>query len=462
MIDPISAQVGAAAWAAKAAAMQAPVKIALLSPRGPLYRHQGGIFKKSLRYMPLTLPTLASLIPADFPHQLRLVDEGIDEIPMDLDADLIGISAITGSSPRAYELADHYRRQGKCVILGGVHPTLMPDEAARHADAVVVGYAEDSWPELLRDYAAGNLQNRYKQAPGLKLGGRPLPRRELLPDGNFTVASTIEATRGCIHRCNFCVVPTAWGRPLQHPVSEVITDIKLMGPKRVIFMDLNLIADKEYAKELFRELIPLKIEWGGLVTTEIAWDDELLDLAARSGCRGLLIGFESLTPESLKECKKGFNLLRDYAQVIERVHARKIAIMGTFVFGFDHDTIDSFKATVDFVLSNRLELPRYAVLTPFPGTPLHNKLDQEGRLHHKDWALYDGQHVVFDPALMSSKELQYGIEWAWKKTYSYSGIARRLWRGNLFWTALTANLGYRFYAYRLHQFYNCRSPLLAA
>lgn len=438
------------------------LKIALLSPRGPLYRHGSGIFRKSLRYMPLTLPTLASLIPADLPHQLRLIDEGIESIPLDLEADLIGISAITGSSPRAYELADHYRRQGKCVVLGGVHPTLLPEEAARHADSVVVGYAEDSWPQLLRDFQAGQLQTRYRQLPDLRLGGRPSPRRDLLPDGQFTVATTVEATRGCIHRCNFCVVPSAWGRPLQHPVAEVIADVRRLGARRLIFMDLNLIADKEYAKELFRALIPLRVTWGGLVTTEIAWDDELLDLAARSGCRGLLIGFESLTPESLKECKKGFNLLREYAEVIARVHERKIAIMGTFVFGFDHDTPESFAATLDFVMTHRLELPRYAVLTPFPGTPLHQRLDQEGRLLHKDWSLYDGQHVVFQPALMTPRELQHGIEWTWKKTYSYLGMARRLWGANLFWTALTANLGYRFYAYRLHQFYNCRSPLLAA
>lgn len=438
------------------------MKIALLSPRGPLYRHRTGIFKRSLRYMPLTLPTLASLIPEDFPHQLRLVDEGVEEIPLDLDADLIGISAITGSAPRAYELAEHYRRQGKCVVLGGVHPTLVPEEAARYADSVVVGYAEDTWPQLLRDFRAGNLQSRYKQDPQMTLGGRPRPRRDLLPDGNFTVGTTIEATRGCIHRCNFCVVPSAWGKPLQYPVGEVIADLQAMRARRVVFMDLNIIADKDYAKELFRALIPLKIQWGGLATTQLAWDEELLDLAALSGCRGILIGFESLTAGSLQECKKGFNLLKDYADVIARIHARKIAIMGTFVFGFDQDSIDSFSATVDFALSHRIELPRYAVLTPFPGTPLHRRLESEGRLLHKDWSLYDGQHVVYEPSLMSAKELQYGTEWAWKKTYSYLGIAKRLWKANLFWTALTANLGYRFYAHRLHRFYNCRSPLLAA
>jgi len=438
------------------------IRIALLSPRGPLYRHRGGIWKKSLRYSPLTLPTLAALIPPDIPYHLTVLDEGIDEIPMDLKADLIGISAITGTAPRSYELADHFRRQGSCVVLGGVHPTLLPQEAGRHADAVVTGYAEDTWPQLLRDFQQGNLQALYQQQPGFKLGGRPLPRREVLPGGNVSVAHTIEATRGCIHRCQFCVVPTAWGRPIQHPVSEVVADLKRMNARRVIFLDLNLIADVNYAKELFTALIPLKIIWGGLATTAIAGDPELLELAARSGCRGLLIGFESLSAGALKECKKGFNLLREYSDVIARVHAHRIAIMGTFVFGLDEDDADCFERTVDFVIANKIELPRYSILTPFPATPLHLRLEKEGRLLTQDWSLYDGQHVVYQPATMSPDQLLRGTERAWKRTYSFSSIARRFWGGNFSWAVFGANLGYRFYAYNLSKFYTCREVPLAA
>ena len=186
--------------------------ILLLSPRGPLYRHRTGIWKKSLRYAPLTLTTLAALIPPDIKADVTLVDEGIEDIDLDIQADLIGISAITGSAPRAYELAGHFRRRGIPVVLGGVHPTLMPEEAARHADAVVVGYAEDSWPQLLRDFVAGRMQARYDQAPNLSLANRPFARRDLLPPGQYTTSYTIEATRGCIHPCEFCVVPIAWGR----------------------------------------------------------------------------------------------------------------------------------------------------------------------------------------------------------------------------------------------------------
>jgi radical SAM superfamily enzyme YgiQ (UPF0313 family) len=432
------------------------LRILLLSPRGPLYRHRTGIWKKSLRYAPLTLTTLASLIPADLNAEVRLVDEGIEEIDSAAEADLIGLSAITGTAPRAYELAAHFRRRGLPVVLGGVHPTLLPDEAARHADAVVVGYAEQSWPQLLRDFAAGRMQPRYDQAPNLNLAGLPFPRRDLLPSGRYSLAHTIEASRGCIHHCRFCVVPTAWGRPLQRPVAEVVADIRQMRARRLIFLDLNLIADLDYAKELFTALIPLKIIWGGLATTLIAWDEELLDLAARSGCRGLLIGFETLSQKALAETNKAFNMRRDYYEVVRRLHERGIGLQGTFVFGFDDHTLDTFAETVDFVIAANIDLPRYAILTPFPGTPLFQRLQTEGRILTEDWTLYDGQHVVYQPKQMSPATLLRRTEWAWQETYSYRVIAKRLFGARIqLPLALAANLGYRFYAHHLHDYYNC-------
>jgi radical SAM superfamily enzyme YgiQ (UPF0313 family) len=440
----------------KTQSLSSKPRILLISPRGPLYRHRTGIWKKSLRYAPLTLTTLASLIPAELETEVTLVDEGIHDVDLAASADLVGISAITGSAPRAYELAGQFRRRGLPVVLGGVHPTLMPDEAAAHADTVVVGYAEDTWPQLLRDFAAGRLQARYDQAPNLSLANRPFPRRELLPARQYTTMNTIEATRGCIHHCEFCVVPAAWGQPLQRPVAEVVADIQQMDARRVLFLDLNLIADITYAKALFSALIPLKLTWGGLATTIIAWDEELLDLAARSGCRGLLIGFETLSPESLAEARKNFNMRRDYRQVIRRLHDRGIAIQGTFVFGFDHDTPDVFAATVDFVNETHIDLPRYAILTPFPNTPLFHRLKQEGRILTEDWSLYDGQHIVYRPSRMSLEALQQGTEWAWKQTYSYRSIARRLLGSRIMLPlALATNLGYRFYAHNLHRYYNC-------
>ena len=203
------------------------IKIALISPKGPLYRHRGGIWKKSLRYQPLTLTTLAALVPEDVPAKLTLIDEGIADVPLDLEADIIGLTVITGTARRAYELADHFRARGIVVVLGGPHVTLIPEDAAPHADAIVVGYAEDSWPQLLRDFAAGKMAREYRQAPGLEIGGRPFPRRELLPSRHFLTSNVFEATRGCVHSCDFCVVPTAWGRkPFQKPVAEVVADIR--------------------------------------------------------------------------------------------------------------------------------------------------------------------------------------------------------------------------------------------
>ncbi len=226
-------------------ALSRPWRVALVSPKGPLYRHRGGIWKKSLRYQPLTLTTLASLIPADFDHEIRLIDEGISDVPFDMDVDLIGLTVITGTAMRAYEIADHYRARGVTVVLGGPHVTLIPDDAQPHADAVVVGYAEDTWPELLRDFAAGELQTRYVQQPGLSLAGRPFARRELLPSKHFLTNNVFEATRGCVHACEFCVVPTAWGRrPFQKPVDDVVADIRQHGARKLIFVDLNLIADR--------------------------------------------------------------------------------------------------------------------------------------------------------------------------------------------------------------------------
>src|SRR5436190_3532114 len=247
--------------------LQRKLKIALISPKGPLYRHRGGIWKKSLRYQPLTLTTLAALVPSDLPAELRLYDEGISDVPLDLEADLIGLTVITGTARRAYELADHFRRRGITVVLGGPHVTLIPEDAAPHADAVVVGYAEDSWPQLLRDFAAGEMRSRYDQVSNLDLAGRPFARRELLPSGRYLTNNVFEATRGCVHNCDFCVVPAAWRRkPFQNPVADVIEDIRRHGARKLIFVDLNLIADREYAERLFRALTPLRLQWYGLST----------------------------------------------------------------------------------------------------------------------------------------------------------------------------------------------------
>jgi len=433
------------------------MRIALVSPKGPLYRHRGGIFRRSLRYAPLTLTTLASLVPPELDPEFVLVDEGIDDVNRNLTADVIGMTVITGTAPRAYELAAHFRSRGIPVVLGGPHVTLAPDDAQPHADSIVVGYAEDTWPELLRDLQAGRLRPRYVQAPGLSLAGRPLPRRDLLPQARFLTNNVFEATRGCIHNCDFCTVPAAWGRkPFQKPIEDVVADIRHHRARKLIFVDLNLIADREYAARLFAALTPLRVQWYGLSTVLLADDLPLLKLAARSGCRGLLIGFESIVAGNLRDSSKVFNKPAHFARVVDLLHAHGIAVYGCFVFGMDHDTPDVFLQTARFAVEAGIDLPRFAIVTPFPGTALYQRLDREGRILTRNWELYDGQHVVFQPHGMSVRELQEGTERAWRYTYSISSIARRLRVSPASkWIALSANLGYRHYAHNLERFYNC-------
>ncbi|WCL49176.1 B12-binding domain-containing radical SAM protein [Leptospira sp. GIMC2001] len=442
------------------------IRLALISPKGPLYRHKTGIFRKDLRAAPLTLTTLASLVPKDLDIDVKIYDEGIEDIPNNLDADLVAMTVITGSANRTYELSERFRRDGKKVILGGPHVTLIPEESIQYADSIATGYAEETWPQMLRDYANGNLKNRYDMSKEFsfdRLESIPFPRRDLLQKKGYKTLETFEATRGCIHSCDFCVVPVAWGRkPFQKPIEHIIEDIKRRKTKTVLFYDLNLIADREYAKRLFEALIPLKIYWVGLSTTLIDKDPELLNLLIRSGCKGLLIGFESVSKETLRGTKKSFNNPDNYASLIKTLHQAGIVINGTFVFGNDEDNIDSFQNVRQFVIDNRIGLPRFSILTPFPGTPLFKRLESENRIVTKDWSKYDGQHVVFQPKNLTIDQLQVEHENIWKDVYSYKNICKRVF-GNLtsiFPIVLAANSSYRFYANNLTKFYTCRGGLV--
>jgi radical SAM superfamily enzyme YgiQ (UPF0313 family) len=342
---------------------------------------------------------------------------------------------------------------------------LIPEDAQPHADAIVVGYAEQAWPELLRDFVAGRLRERYDQSPGLDLANQPFARRELLPRGRFLTDNVFEATRGCVHDCDFCVVPSAWGRrPYQKPVADVVADISQhlnqRRSRQIIFVDLNLIADREYAVELFKGLIPLRVRWYGLATSLIGRDDALLDLAAQSGCRGLLIGLESISPVNLKLSRKGFNRPEDYAGLVEKLHGRRIALQGCFTFGMDEDGLEIFEQTAKFAVDARIDLPRFAIVTPFPGTTLYKRLESERRILTRDWSHYDGQHVVFRPKHLSVAELEQGTERAWRLAYGWGAIARRMMRSPAPWPVkLATNLGYRFYARNLKRFYTCDWPV---
>ena len=440
------------------------MRIALISPKGPLYRHRTGIFRKSLRACPLTLSTLASLVPNELNAEIKVYDEGVEDLPRDVQADLVGMTVITGNAPRSYELSAEFRRRGIPVVLGGPHVTLIPDDAEEHADSLVTGYAEETWPRLLRDFSAGQMKRRYEMDPDFsfaRIPNLPFPRRDLMNGRQYLTTNTFEATRGCIHKCEFCVVPSAWGRkPFQKPIEYIVEDIRRTGAKRLIFYDLNIIANRTYAKDLFRALIPLKIQWFGLSTVLIVKDAELLDLVVKSGCKGLLVGLESISTSSLTSIDKEFNDPASYPELIRTLHDCGIAVNGTFVFGTDADTKDVFDSTIEFVIKNRIDLPRFSIATPFPNTALYKRLVAEKRLLTKNWSLYDGQHVVFSPKQMTPEDLLQGHERVWNSVYSINGILRRL-RVRNFDPLLYAatNLGYRFYASNLSRFYTCNGGI---
>jgi radical SAM superfamily enzyme YgiQ (UPF0313 family) len=395
---------------------------------------------------------LAALVPDELNAKVVIQDEGVEPLDLDFSADLVGISAITGTALRAYEIADELRSRGHTVVLGGVHPTLMPEEAQLHADAIVTGYAESSWPDLLRDFDRNRLGTRYDKPTGRALEGLPIAKRHLLKKKGYATVNSIEATRGCPHKCEFCVVPTAWsGVYTRRPVEEVVAELSTFEGKHALFVDLSPVEDVAYAKALYRAMIPLKIRWVGLATTRLAEDAELLRLAAQSGCKGVLIGFESINQNTLNGTRKHFHQADKYSEYVKRLHDHGIGIQGCFVFGFDDEDESIFERTVEFVDKAKIDLPRYAVATPFPGTPLYKRLESQGRLLHRNWSLYDVEHVVFQPKQMSPERLQEGLQWSWEQSYSWQSFFRRLsgapWSILPLW--LSTNFGYRFFARKL-------------
>jgi len=429
--------------------------IKIISPGSIMYRKEGGIFPRLLRYAPLTLSTLASLVPDELNAKITIHDEIAEKINYFDKPDLVAISAITGTANRAYAIADHYRRNGVTVVIGGVHASLIPQEAKKHADAIITGMAFDSWPQLLRDFISGNMKDHYDQAKDMNFSNLPTPRRDLLPKFSYVSKNSIQATFGCPYKCDFCAVISTQKKYLRRPIDDVIKELSEMNSRFVTFIDPSPMEDKKYIKQLMKEMIPLKKMWGGLATVKIAKDEELLDLAAESGCKGLLIGFETIDQNALNEVGKNFSVVEEYIDVCKKLHDRGISINGTFIFGMDSHNKDIFKKTVDFVQENAIELPRYAIYTPFPGTAAFTKLESQNRILTKNWSLYDVQHVVFEPNQMSAKELFDGSIWAWEETYSLKNIIERISKaGTYLPLSLVTNLGYRYYGNRLRNFHD--------
>jgi radical SAM superfamily enzyme YgiQ (UPF0313 family) len=425
------------------------MKIALIQACDLVDVDTGKPFSKTSRrysYAPTTLTTLAALVPEELGAEIRIYDQGVEVLPERIEADLVGISTITANAPAAYLLADRLRAQGVKVVLGGYHPSACPEEASEHADAVVVGFAEESWPQLLREYSRGEMRNLYRDMTQAAFqGSMPYPRRDLLKPGAYMLRGTIETTRGCLNRCEYCVIPSSTDGAMFHrPIPEVIREIEQLKTRYITFLDSSPTEDMEYAKELYRAMLPLKRKWFSAITTKAVYDDEWLDLAAQSGCKGVLIGLETLNQNTLNGCCKRFNKAHEYKQLIAKLHERKITVLGCFVFGLDGDDKSIFASTVDFVNDARLDICQYTISTPFPGTATYQKLKAEGRITENDWRYYDGKHVVFRPSHMTEEELENGIRWAWKRTYGYASIGHRVWGKGLVTPSLFAgNLAFR-------------------
>jgi len=431
--------------------MRDKVRLLLINPTAPEWRVTNGQApsRKTKAFRFSMLPSLSAAAAMPPYVQTRIVDEDVEPIDFGIDADVIGISFMTYNAPRAYAIADEFRARGKAVIFGGCHPTFLPEEAKEHADAVCIGEAEPNVPAMMADFVAGRLQPFYDRGPA-DLKGLRIPDRSLIRQSAYITPYAIQATRGCRYRCKFCSVAAFHRYHFRtRPIDEVIAELRLLG-RNVIFIDDNLVADRDYAKELFARMIPLGKRWGSQGSIDMASDDELLRLARASGCRGMFIGLESLSQENLRGCNKHFCLAKDYVRAIAKIHAAGIGVYAGIVFGMDGDTPEVFGSTLDFLDEAKVDALQVTILTPFPGTPLFEELDREGRIFDKDWAKYDFGHVVFEPRSMSPQTLQAGHDWACRKFYALRPTLQRVWRACRLMgpsaalaTVVPLNFGYR-------------------
>jgi len=425
-------------------------RLLILLPDGHIHKLSLPGIRTSFREAPLTATMLAALTPLELGFEIEICDASVSPIPLKRKFDLVAISVITGTSIEGYRLADHFRAQGAKVVIGGVHATLLPDEAAVHADAVMTGFAETTWPQMCRDFLAGKLQPRY-DGGSPDLAGLPWPRRDLQKKFGYMMPQTVMATRGCRNNCDFCAVVGAKFGWHMRPVEEVAAEVAALPGKRFAFNDVSICEDRDYALRLCAALKPLKKKWGGLMTLKAAEDERMLDALAESGCCYMLLGFESAHASGVAGIHKVFNSPEHYQRIIENMHARGMMIQGCFIFGLDDDTPEVFDETAKMIDELRIDIPRYALYTPFPGTECYRRMRTEGRLlPNVNWSWYDTQHVVIRPKGMSPEELDAGFIRAWRHTYSLKSIFTRLSpQRNQFVVALAGNLAYRIYRARL-------------
>ncbi|NWG02522.1 MAG: B12-binding domain-containing radical SAM protein [Syntrophaceae bacterium] len=376
----------------------------------------------------LGLTLLAALFPKTY--EVKILNEVIEEVDFDAEVDLVGITGLTCVIKRAYEIADRFRERGVKVMLGGVHPSLLPEEAKEHADSVFIGEAEGMLHKVIADFESGDLKPFYKNREWSDLKGMPLPRRDLLNKRYRPFFKVIETTRGCPNRCEFCSVPIINGkryrlRPLEEIDQELSTIIHKKG-EYLFLSDDNVTARQDYAFGLFEIFKRHSVKWMGFTTIQIATNEKLLEKARESGCISLFIGFESLLQENLDNVSKRFVDTKELSNLVKTIQSHRIGIQGAFIFGFDGDDPTIFKKTVEFVQKNNIDLPTFSVLTPFPGTPLFYRLEREESIFDRNWSHYDMSHVVFKPKKMTVQELQEGYLWAQKYICAPRSILKRL------------------------------------
>lgn len=375
-------------------------------------------------FPPLGLATLASYLSPD--DEIDIQDQHVEKLDVDGDPDLVVIQVYITNAYRSYAIADHYRRRGVFVILGGIHVTSLPDEAAPHANAIFMGPGEDTFPEFLRDFKKGKTKKIYRSSVRT-LDTLPPVRRDLIKRRNYLVPNSIVVSRGCPHQCNFCYKESFYrgGKSFYtQKIDSALAEIERLPGKHLYFLDDHLFGNRHFAGELFEGMKGMGRVFQGAATVDSILQGDLIEKAADAGLRSLFVGFETLSPENLKQSNKKQNLSRSYEEAVKRLHSLGIMINGSFVFGLDDDKSDVFQRTVDWAVNNGITTSTYHILTPYPGTALYEKMMKEGRITTANWDRYDTRNVVYTTKNMGEEELKKGYDWAYKEFYSWKNIAK--------------------------------------